>query len=1002
AGGTLVTITGSNFVSGLNVLFGSSNATSVNFSNSTLITAVSPAHAAGLVDVTVVNPDSQSAIATNAFTFVPPPTITSITPASCPDSGGAFVTITGSNFVTGLNVSFGSSNAASVNFSNSTLITAISPAHAASLVDVTVVNPDLQSAIATNAFTFIAAPFITSVAPASGPDAGGTLVTITGSNFVSGLNVLFGASNAASVNFSNSTLITAISPAHAAGVVDVTVVNPDSQSAVATNAFTFVPPPTITSITPASCPDSGGAFVTITGSNFVSGLSVLFGASNATTVNFSNATLVTVFAPAHPPATVHLTVVNPDGQSAVASNAFTFVGPPLITGVTPASGPTAGGTLITITGSNFVDGLSVFIGGSGADSVNFSNATLVTAVTPAHAPGLVDVTVINPDYQTAVAPNAFTFLAPPSIISVAPTNGPVAGGTLVTITGSNFVSGLTVTFGSSNAASVNFSNSTLITAVSPAHAAGVVDITVVNPDLQSALATNAFTFIAPPLVTSVTPTNGPDAGGTLVTIAGSNFVSGLTVTFGSSNAASVNFSNSTLITAVSPAHAAGVVDVTVQNPDSQTATATNAFTFEAPPPPAPFVITSIVPLTDTAFIVTWNSVSNQLYSVQFKSTVDAANWLTLATVTATGVSTSYTNTGLAGIAQRFYRVVQVSASAPMIIAINPTNGPTAGGTAVTVTGSNFVAGALVIFGGELSPSVTVSNDTTLVAISPAHSAGSFNVTVQNPDSQSTTATNAFTFVAPPPPAPTITDISPVSGPNAGGTFVTITGSNFVSGLTVSFGSSNATSVNFSNTTLITAVTPAHTAGGVDVTVTNPDSQSTTATNAFTFVAPPPPAPVITDITPASGPDAGGTLVTITGSNFVSGLTVSFGTSNATSVNFSNSTFITAVSPAHAAGVVDVTVLNPDSQSAVATNAFAFLASLENFSIISIALLDPDSVEIVWNAASNAVYEVQMRDDLFATNWASLGMVTGATTSASFTNTGVATNAQRFYRVGRLP
>jgi hypothetical protein len=102
---------------------------------------------------------------------------------------------------------------------------------------------------------------------------------------------------------------------------------------------------------------------------------------------------------------------------------------------------------VTITGANFQSGATVSFGGTAATSVTFTSATQLTAVTPAHAAGSVGVTVTNPDTQTGTLSNAFTFVPPPTVSSVAPSSGPTAGGTTVTITGANFQSGATVTFG---------------------------------------------------------------------------------------------------------------------------------------------------------------------------------------------------------------------------------------------------------------------------------------------------------------------------------------------------------------------------------------------------------------------------------------------------------------------------------------------------------------------------------------------------------------------------
>src|ERR1043165_3810344 len=82
--------------------------------------------------------------------------------------------------------------------------------------------------------------------------------------------------------------------------------------------------------------------------------------------------------------------------------------------------------------------------------------------------------------------------------------------------------------------------------------------------------------------------------------------------------------------------------------------------------------------------------------------------------------------------------------------------------------------------------------------------------------------------------PTVTAISPTSGSTSGGTSVTITGTNFVSGATVSLGGSAATGVSVVSSTSITATIPAHAAGAVNVVVTNPDTQSGTLNSGFTY------------------------------------------------------------------------------------------------------------------------------------------------------------------------
>lgn len=86
--------------------------------------------------------------------------------------------------------------------------------------------------------------------------------------------------------------------------------------------------------------------------------------------------------------------------------------------------------------------------------------------------------------------------------------------------------------------------------------------------------------------------------------------------------------------------------------------------------------------------------------------------------------------------------------APDLISILPTSGPTAGGTAVALTGTDFVNGATVSFGGTASGSVTFNNSTSLTATAPAHVAGAVAVQVTNPDTQSDSLAGAYTYLAP--------------------------------------------------------------------------------------------------------------------------------------------------------------------------------------------------------------------------------------------------------------
>jgi hypothetical protein len=177
---------------------------------------------------------------------------------------------------------------------------------------------------------------------------------------------------------------------------------------------------------------------------------------------------------------------------------------------------------------------------------------------------------------------------------------------------------------------------------------------------------------------------------------------------------------------------------------------------------------------------------------------------------------------------------------PIVEAVAPSFGPAAGGVAITVWGHDFDPGATVTIGGQGASSVVVVDPRTITAVTPAlnPSAGTVDVRVINADGQGHTLTGGFTVTSggppPPPGSPLISGVTPNWGTNAGGTAITITGSAFVNGATVTIGGLAATSVTFVNATSLTAVTPsvAPATGPQTVTVTNPDTLSGSLSSAF--------------------------------------------------------------------------------------------------------------------------------------------------------------------------
>ena len=181
----------------------------------------------------------------------------------------------------------------------------------------------------------------------------------------------------------------------------------------------------------------------------------------------------------------------------------------------------------------------------------------------------------------------------------------------------------------------------------------------------------------------------------------------------------------------------------------------------------------------------------------------------------------------------------VQPATPTVSSISPANGPDAGGTPVTITGTNLTGASTVSFGGTAVPA-TVVNATTVTATTPVHAAGVVDVVVTLPAATATLPAGFTYNPAAPPGTPTITSISPNSGSTAGGTSVTIAGANLTGVTSVTLGGVAAV-VGANGANSVTVTTPAHAAGAVDVVVTAAGGTSVPSVAGYTYVASAPPA-----------------------------------------------------------------------------------------------------------------------------------------------------------------
>lgn len=202
---------------------------------------------------------------------------------------------------------------------------------------------------------------------------------------------------------------------------------------------------------------------------------------------------------------------NASGSASTSGAALTVLPAPTVTAINPSSGSSGGGTPVTITGTDFTGATVVKIGGVNATGITVVDSATITATTGAHAVGLVDVVVTTPG-GTGTGVGLYNYVAAPTVTSISPNNGTAAGSTFVTITGTNFLAGATVTIGGVAATGITVVNSTTITATTAAGSPGPASV-LVTTTLGTNGANTLYTYtgspptISRPTATSITATS---------------------------------------------------------------------------------------------------------------------------------------------------------------------------------------------------------------------------------------------------------------------------------------------------------------------------------------------------------------------------------------------------------------------------------------------------------------------------------------------------------------
>jgi hypothetical protein len=632
------------------------------------------------------------------------------------------------------------------------------------------------------------------------------------------------------------------------------------------------------------------------------------------------------------------------------------LGVPSITSVSPATGGVAGGSTITITGSGFTGATAVTIGGVAATSFTVVNDTTITAVVPSGSAGATNIVVTGPA-GTGTGSGLFTYAVPPTVANVNPSSGTTAGGTSVTITGTGFTGATSVTFGGTAATSYTVNSATQITATTPAHGAGAVSV-----DVTALGGTNA----ANTLYIYTTP-------GTLVWQVQSDF-------FGTQDAVSQARSLRGLALSGDGLHLyTGFVNGTTSAAIRETSSGVNSSMIGNEPtpfgsnPPYTTGLEARVTTSNSPRGIATDDRGNVYATLTATFNATSQNWAIYASnlnasAIATRTSTSATASTLGGLAvarigASYYAYVGwrsglierwdvTTAATPVLdttwgavatpgkISLK-TIGANAylNGLAIDSDGTIFVAGGLqgtTSFGDALikipAAAAAAGNVTSLTTSSVnvqggANGTGGFaamDVALYKGKAYvteylqtnstiavfSTSDLSSYGIITPPNltgPAGQTATYNNGTDSGFSGIDIGSDGKIYVAEQFYKFYASTSNPAN--------AFTPP---GGTPILSTRVILDRVLVSTAL------PTPPALTNVSPAQGATAGGTSVTITGTDFTGATSVTFGGAAASSFTVDSATQITATTPAHAAGAVSVDVTSPAGTSS-ANTLFTYVA-----------------------------------------------------------------------------
>lgn len=681
AGSTTVTltVTGTGFTTSTQIVLNGVAETTTYVSSTELHATIPTAQLATGAILNLSLKDGANVVAADTSNNVqvsnPVPTVTTLSPGNMlVGSAATDVTVSGTNFVSGVALSVNGSPRTTT-YVSATQLTANLAANdfaSATPLLLNVVNPQPGGgASGTIAFSVNnPAPTITSVSPNTGnAGSAATMVTITGSGFVAGTNLLVNGAARPSTFVNNTSMKVLLSAADLAssGTLAIAAINAAPGGGISSNSAFAVnnPAPGSITLTPSSgLTGSGASQVSVGGSNFVPATVIYVNdVARATTYISSSQVIASLtandLATAGSLSIVAKTPSPGGGNSAAASFAINNPAPGALT-VSPstiATG-TANQTQVTVTGANFVSSSVVQVNGGSRPTTYVSSTQLLTTLTTADqaTSGSLSVTVVTPAPGGGTSSAASIAVNNPTLgaITVSPSSVPAGRTTNTTITvgGANFQPGTTIQVNGSPRATTYFSSSQVSFTLLPADVTttGTLNITAVNPAPNNSISDTArlsvVTPSAAPVIGSISPSSAIVGSSSLQLYAymSAGFVSsctlqwnGVSIPTGYTYGQIYNLSGSypytygySLYSLISASNLAtkGNVSITAYCPTASNPTS-NAMTFSITDPPVP----TLTSLSATAGPVA-KDTSLTLYGTGFTAA-------TVASFNGTPVPTTY-------------------------------------------------------------------------------------------------------------------------------------------------------------------------------------------------------------------------------------------------------------------------------------------------------------------------------------------------------------------------